>query len=260
MGDDDDFYCSDHSASKTLSEDTEIKPKPDPEEHESDWEEVQGGKHFISTVVEVLYNACIEDAFINMSADTIAADEKKDAAKKKRREREKRKRDEKKAAAPAKRLSTSKARSKPTQDNGGDSDDSFNSNAAKKQKQDATEQKVTVYIHVQSLAPPPRQVSNSRSKGKADPVPVAIRGPCFFQLDQTYDDFKGIIARELPCKLRLLPTAQVTWKYEKPANDPKKPLLNNAGYEAMVISLAERKSNHVIVISMPPPKADDTVS
>jgi len=52
----------------------------------------------------------------------------------------------------------------------------------------------------------------------------------------------------------------VTWKYEKPANDPKKPLSNNAGYEAMVISLAEWKANHVIVISMPPPKADDTVS
>jgi len=91
-------------------------------------------------------------------------------------------------------------------------------------------------------------------------APVAIRDLCFFQLDQTYDDFKGIIAKKLPCKLRLLPTAQVTWKYEKPANDPKKPLLSNAGYEAMVISLTERKANHVIVVSMPPPKADDAVS
>ena len=199
--------------------------------------------------------------FINENADTVEAKEKKEAAKKKRREREKRKCNEKKATVPAKRVSRSKARSKPAQDDGGDSDNSISSNVVKKQRQETLEQKVTVYIHIQSTAPQPLcHASTSRSKGKTEAAPVAIRGPCFFQLDQTYDDFKGIIAKELPCKLRLLPTAQVMWKYEKPANDPKKPLSSNAGYEAMVISLTEQKANHVIVVSMPPPKADDAVS
>jgi hypothetical protein len=206
------------------------------------------------------HNICIEVTFINTNTDTVEA--KKEAAKKKRREREKRKRDEKKATAFAKRvLSRSKARSKSAQDNGDDSDNSISGNAAKRQKQETVEQKVTVYIHVQFIAPQPsRHALTARSKGKIEAAAVAIRGPCFFQLDQTYDDFKRIIAKELPCKLRLLPTAQVTWKYEKPANDPKKPLSSNAGYEAMVISLTERKANHVIVVSMPPPKADDMVS
>jgi len=194
-----------------------------------------------------------------MSATTIAA-QKKDATNKKRREREKRKRDEKKAAAQAAAVTRkNKAKFNLLCDDE-DSDDSIGDNGAKRQKQEAAEQKVTVYIHVQSLAPAVRQASSSRSKGKVDTAPVASRGPCFFQLDQSYDDFNGIIAKELPCKLRLLPTAHVTWKYEKPANDPKKPLSSATGYEAMVMSLKERKSNHVIVVSMPPPKADDTVS
>jgi len=191
--------------------------------------------------------------FVNTSAATIAAQKKKDATNKKRREREKRKRDEKKAAAQA-----AKVKTKSLFDD--DSDDSIGDNGAKRQKQEVVEQKVTVYIHVQSLAPAARQAPSSRSKGKVDTAPIVIRGPCFFQLDQSYNDFNGIIMKELPRKLQLLPTAHVTWKYEKPANNPKKPLSSAIGYEAMVMSLKERKSNHVIVVSMPPPKADDAVS
>ena len=222
-----------------------------------------------TTVNVVLYrplkchNIWIENTFIHLNTETIEVKEKKEAAKKKRREREKRKRDEKKANTPANQVSRS-ARSKSAQDNGSDSDNSsISSNTGKRQKQETVVQKVTMYIHIQSLAPQPpgpRHASTSRSRGKTEAVPVAIRGPCFFQLDQTYDDFKGIIAKELPCKLKLLPTVHVTWKYEKPANDPKKPLSSNAGYQAMVMSLTERKANHVIVVSMPPPKVDDAVS
>jgi len=89
---------------------------------------------------------------------------------------------------------------------------------------------------------------------------VSIKGPCFFQIHQTYDEFRAILAKELPCKLKLLPTDHVTWKYEKPANNPKKPLASSSGYEALILSLKERKADYVIVISMPPPKIDDAVS
>ena len=193
--------------------------------------------------------------FVNTSAATIAAQKKKDAANKKRCECEKRKRDKRKAAAQA-----AKVKTKTLFDD--DSDDSIGDNGAKRQKQEVVKQKVPVYIHihVQSLAPAAHQASSLRSKGKVDTAPIVIRGPFFFQLDQSYNDFNGIIMKELLCKLQLLSTAYVTWKYKKPANDPKKPLSSAIGYEAMVMSLKERKSNHVIVVSMPPPKADDAVS
>jgi hypothetical protein len=144
-----------------------------------------------------------------------------------------------------------------------DSGDERDTNANKKSKEDDLDiedsLKITVYMHIQSPSPPLRQGS-TRSKAKIDTAPVAIRDPCFFQSHETYDGFMRIIAKELPCKPKLLPTKDISWKYEKPANDPKKPLLNAAGFEAMLMSLKERRGNHVIVIFMPLPKADDTVS
>jgi len=50
------------------------------------------------------------------------------------------------------------------------------------------------------------------------------------------------------------------WRYEKPGNDPRKPLTSTEGYEAMTMSLSERKSGFVVYISIPPPKVDDVVS
>jgi hypothetical protein len=50
------------------------------------------------------------------------------------------------------------------------------------------------------------------------------------------------------------------WRYEKPANDPKKPLVSAEGFKAMNISLLERKTGFVLYISIPPPKQDDAVS
>jgi hypothetical protein len=143
--------------------------------------------------------------------------------------------------------------------------DTGTSNVNKKLKEDdreiQVEDKVTVYIHIQSPSPPLPRQGSTRSKAKTDVAPVAIRGPCFFHLAQeTYDGFMRIIAKELPCKPKLLPTKDISWKYEKPANDPKKPLLNTAGFEAMLMSLKQRRGNRVIVVFMPPPKADDTVS
>jgi len=125
--------------------------------------------------VNVLYwplkshNNCIENTFINANTDTMEAKEKKEAVKKKQCEHKKRKCDEKKATVPAKRVSRSKARSKPAQDDGGDSNNSISSNVAKKQ------QKVTVYIHIQSTAPQPlHHASTSRSKGKTEAAPAAL--------------------------------------------------------------------------------------
>ena len=73
---------------------------------------------------------------------------------------------------------------------------------------------------------------------------------------------KGLVAKAIPCKLKLLPVDQMQWHYEKPGNGPKKPLTTEEleDFEAMTMSLGERKSGFVVYISIPPPKADDNVS
>ena len=91
-----------------------------------------------------IYDNCIENTFINANDNTIEAKEKKGATKKKQCEGKKRKCDEKKATVPAKQVSKLKARLKPAQDDGCDSDNSISSNVAKKQKQEMLEQKVTI--------------------------------------------------------------------------------------------------------------------
>ena len=191
---------------------------------------------------------------------------KKAEANRKRRERNKRKHDEEKARKQGVQTSLksqpkSKSKSKPVPDQDDNSDSTSSSDsgkAAKKQKQELEEAKVTVYIHIQSSTP--RLTSSSKSKAKGSTPPVSIKGPCFFQINQTYDEFKAILAWELPCKLKLLPTDHVSWKYEKPANDPKKPLTSGSGYEALTMSLKQKKPGQVILVFMPPPKIDDVVA
>jgi hypothetical protein len=176
-------------------------------------------------------------------------------------EREKRKQDERKAASNSQKKV--KGKQKPS-DSGVDvsEDEDTDCEAApstKKQKiAEPSTKKITAYIHIQ--APTPRQPTSSRSKGKKDLPPTQVKGPCFFSTDHTYSQFKDIIAKALPCKLKLLPADKMYWKYEKPINDPKKPLPNINGYEAMVLSLKDHKANCIVTIFMPPPAVDDVVS
>lgn len=162
------------------------------------------------------------------------AQQKRAEANRKRREREKRKREEKagqgsgEADKATKKLRTT------------DSD---------------TAQKVTIYVEIHP--PAPQQSSKS---GKKSIRPIVKRGPAFFTLNDNFDEFKKIIAKTIPCKPKLLPIDKMEWRYEKPANDPKKPLVSAEGFEAMNISLLERKTGFVLYISIPPPKQDDAVS
>ena len=126
----------------------------------------------------------------------------------------------------------------------------------KKQKglEPDTVQKVTLYVEIQA------QAARPKPNKKADVKPISKRGPSFFTVDDNFDTFKQIVAKAIPCKLKLLPVDQMQWRYEKPGNDPKKPLTTEEGFEAMTMSLGERKSGSVVYISIPPPKADDNVS
>ena len=201
--------------------------------------------------------------FVNLDATALQERNKKAETNRKRREREQRKRDETKAARLGKEAQASKpkrkSKSKSVTNDDNDSDDSNTAKATKKQKQDLIDHKVTVYIHVQSTAPPLRLAATSKNKGKPPPPAVSVKGPCFFRVQQSYDEFRAVLANELPCKLKHLPSDLVSWKYEKPANDAKKPLTTLSGYQALVMSLKEKRAGHVIIVSMPPPKVEDVV-
>jgi hypothetical protein len=116
-------------------------------------------------------------------------------------------------------------------------------------------QNITVYVEIQAQA----SWQQSKASKKTEVKPVIKKGPSFFTVEDSFDTFKEIIAKAIPCKLKLLPVGNMEWRYEKPGNDPRKPLTSTEGYKAMTMSLSERKSGFVVYISIPPPKVDDVV-
>jgi len=95
---------------------------------------------------------------------------------------------------------------------------------------------------------------------KTAPKPAAaVKGPFFFSTTDSFASFKKTVAAALPCKVKLLPIDKMQWAYEKPKNATRKPLSTEDGFKAMVLSLEERRKDLVVVLSMPPPKADDVV-
>lgn len=115
-------------------------------------------------------------------------------------------------------------------------------------------QKITAYIHIQTPA-----VVQTKGRAKTAESKPIVKGPCFFTSEDNYEKFKETLAKSIPCKLKLLPIMQMYWRYEKPANDSKKPLSSAAGFEALKDSLLDRKKDFVIFIMIPPPAKDDEV-
>jgi hypothetical protein len=97
-------------------------------------------------------------------------------------------------------------------------------------------------------------------RGKKVALPTVImRGPFFSSVDTEYQAFKSHIAKVLPCKMSNIPCKQIQWKYEKPNNDKKKPMTDQMGYEAMIVSLKGRTKDLVVNIYMPPPQKEEAV-
>jgi hypothetical protein len=100
-------------------------------------------------------------------------------------------------------------------------------------------------------------------RGKKKPNPVVInKGPFFFSPSSSFVEFLALAAAALPTRPKLLVLPKLEWKYEKPANDDRKPLANDAGYSAMKTSLASKAkpSDSVVLLFMPPPAESDEVS
>jgi hypothetical protein len=180
-----------------------------------------------------------ETKFINIASGKEAqnAQQKRTEANRKRRERDKRKREEKagQSSGPAEAETVTKKLKTTDLD---------------------TAQKVTIYVEIH----PPAPQQSSRAAKKSTRPMIIKKGPAFFTLNDDFDEFKKIIAKTIPCKPKLLPVDKMEWRYEKPANDLKKPLVSVEGFEAMNISLLECKTGFVLYISIPLPKQDDAVS
>ena len=114
-------------------------------------------------------------------------------------------------------------------------------------------QKITAYIHIQT---PGVQMKGQGKTAESKPI---IKGLCFFSSDDNYEKFKEMLAKSIPCKLKLLPISQMHWCYEKLANDSKKPLSLAAGYEALKDLLLDCKKDLVLFIMIPLPAKDDKV-
>lgn len=129
-----------------------------------------------------------------------------------------------------------------------------------KDTDDETPPRFTVYIHI--TAPEPA-IPARLQRGAAKPAPAKLvkKGPFFWTIDDSssFATFKEALAKTIPCKQALLPVTQMEWRYEKPANDSNKLPVSEAGFEAMAVSLAERKKDFVILIIMPPPGKDEAV-
>jgi hypothetical protein len=138
-----------------------------------------------------------------------------------------------------------------------DSEDSGGDHPAITKKVKMVPRIVTVYIHVE----PPASTAHRGSKTtKQQSLKAIQKGPFFHNISHDFSTFKELLAKTMPCKVKLMAVAQMEWKYEKPLNDKKKPISDEAGYKAMTISLEDRKKDLIIFVSMPPPVKDDVVS
>jgi hypothetical protein len=112
--------------------------------------------------------------------------------------------------------------------------------------------KVTTYIEV--LIPSPTQ---PKTRNKAIPT-VLTRGPFFFETNISFDEFKLLVAQNLPALPSSLNWSKMSWKYDVASCTPK-PISDLLGYEAMIIALCEWKKNHIIKVLTPPPVKSEMV-
>jgi hypothetical protein len=117
---------------------------------------------------------------------------------------------------------------------------------------DSPSQKITAYIDVVVTV----QAVQGRKKPSSETI---SRGPFFFFDTTDFTSFQSLVAKTLPCSPSSLSWSKITWKFDTPANSRPKNLSNEAGYEAMVSGILERKKNYVVRILTPPPAKSETV-
>jgi hypothetical protein len=202
---DDDIYDSDPEASKSVP--ASIVPKA--VDHSPDLEVVhangdEGELLSVDTRYSQLELLCLflEIQFIHMNSEIIHS--RRSKASKPEPMGSKRKR--RQGSLPLEKPTSRKKKAKSTDSN---ADEGEEESMEKPPKQ------VTAYIQV--AAPAALPATSTRVK-KVIPKPPAVKGPFFFSTVDSFESFKMMVAKALPCKPKLLPIDKMQWAYEKPKN------------------------------------------
>jgi hypothetical protein len=91
---------------------------------------------------------------------------------------------------------------------------------------------------------------------------VTSRGPFLFSSSKNYDDFLAMISHGAGARPDCLVKSSMEWRFDRPANSLRKPIMNKTGFTVMMSGLRDRKKDWQITVSMAPPVkgVEDVVS
>lgn len=125
------------------------------------------------------------------------------------------------------------------------------------------EERVEICMYVNVETPPPPMLRVGGRVTKAPAIKITPRGPFILYSTASYTEFlsviaKGVVAGSTDCLTRAL----MEWRFDRPQNAAKKPVTNEMGYKVMMKTILERKKDHCVTVSMPPPTkhVNDVVS
>ena len=112
--------------------------------------------------------------------------------------------------------------------------------------------KIQIYLNVKT--PPPPAICVASRSIRQPAVKVTPHGPFIFDSQSNYSSFLTMIANAAcaghpDCLVR----SGMEWRFDRPANSTRKPIMNEIGFQVMITSLLERKKDWTITVSMPPP-------
>jgi len=110
---------------------------------------------------------------------------------------------------------------------------------------------ISAYIYVSSAAP---QITRVGTKTINTPAPkITPCGPFIFSSSLPFNSFITLVAKAVRCLPTSLVTSQMEWKFDRPGNAVKKPLMDKVGYDVMISTIISCHKDFIISISMPPP-------
>ena len=110
---------------------------------------------------------------------------------------------------------------------------------------------ICLYVNVKTAPPPALCVRGHVTKALA--IKITPRGPFIFESNTSYAEFLSIVAKGVVTGSTDCLVCVVQWWFNWPQNAAKKPVTNEMGYKAMIMTLLTQPKDYSIMISMPPP-------
>ncbi|KAK7020818.1 putative proline-rich protein [Favolaschia claudopus] len=116
---------------------------------------------------------------------------------------------------------------------------------------DSSAVKMSFYLYVQ--APPPPVLVVRKSSAKPHPPKTTDLGPFVFNSSILFSELLSIIATGCQTNVENFRVDTLQWKFDRPANSPRKSLSNLVAFEVMIKSLKDRHKDYVFSVFMLPP-------